>query len=110
MTHEVERRSGFGVKLDPTVNYGHIISASVFLVSAGIAWSVMTTRIDAAERRLDRLERDAAAARDASSLESQLIARLDEKLSNLDRVMQRIERILDSQPSRRTDAGGATAN
>lgn len=47
------------VRFDPTVNLGHLISASVFLASAGIAYATVTARLDVNEREIMRVERQA---------------------------------------------------
>lgn len=92
----------WGVRLDPTVNYGHIFTAIVFLTSASMAWAVMSARQEQADVRIARLERfQEQAARDAA-LEAQVIARLDVKIESLDRVLVRIENFLDrtARPTR----------
>lgn len=91
----------WGVRLDPTVNYGHLLSASVFLVTASVAWGVFSQRLDHAETRVTRLERYQEEAVRHAQVEAQAIARLDQKIESLDRVLGRIERYLDAESQRR---------
>ena len=49
-----------GPRFDPTVNLGHILSAGVFLLSAGAAWMNMDARVTRAETQIMELkQRDA---------------------------------------------------
>ncbi len=45
------------VHFDWTINLGHVLSASVFLLSAMAAWFSMDARVTLSERRVDALER-----------------------------------------------------
>jgi tRNA A-37 threonylcarbamoyl transferase component Bud32 len=51
---------------DPTVNLGHLISATVFLVTAAAAWVNISMRVD-------------QQARDVARIETQLLAKIKEQ-------------------------------
>lgn len=93
-------RSALGVKLDPTVNYGHLISATVFLVTAAMAWANLSSRQDNADQRIAQLERAQQTLVAEQNQEARVVARLDEKITNLDRVLRRIEALLDARIQR----------
>lgn len=100
MADEVKSVGRMGVKLDPTVNYGHLISATVFLVTAAMAWANLSNRQDDADRRIARLETSQERMSAENAREAQVIVRLDEKIANLDRVLNRVERLLETMPAR----------
>jgi septal ring factor EnvC (AmiA/AmiB activator) len=79
------------------VNYGHLLSASVFLITAAMAWANLSSRQDQSDARIANLERAQEQIRTEANRASQVIVRLDEKITSLDRILQRLETILDSQ-------------
>lgn len=48
-----------GPRFDPTVTLGHMLSAGVFLVSAGAAWMNMNARMERAESAIAILKQEA---------------------------------------------------
>lgn len=100
MAEEPKPVGRLGLKLDPTVNYGHLISATVFLVTAAMAWANLSNRQDDADRRIARLETSQERMVVENARESQVIVRLDEKITNLDRILARVERLLEGLPPR----------
>ena len=75
-----ERRIHF----DPTINLGHLISAGVFLVTAGIGWATMNARVEALEREDARQEKSVVSA------ETRLTTRINEERARLDQTSVRI--------------------
>lgn len=68
--HHGRRRVNF----DPTINLGHILTGSIFLISTVAAWVTMDARITAAEKDGKRIE--AQASREVGKVEIQLIERI----------------------------------
>ena len=59
MTDEYVSDARRKVRFDPTINLGHLVSAGVFLISSGIAYATVMTRLDVADREIVRVERQA---------------------------------------------------
>jgi hypothetical protein len=48
-----------GPRFDPTINLGHVLTATVFLMSAGAAWMNMNARMERAESAIATLKQEA---------------------------------------------------
>lgn len=87
-----------GVKFDPTVNLGHIITAVVFLVTATFGWATLDSRQARLEERMLRLE----AARDRGERDTLAtagtMATVAAQVAAIQRTVNRIEGVLDRPP------------
>jgi hypothetical protein len=75
------------IRFVPEINLGHIVSASVFLVTTGIAWATMDQRVATLEReaRLERAEHKEAVV----NVETRMMARINEERARLDQTQVR---------------------
>lgn len=110
MSEEVSHTRSMGIKLDPTVNYGHLITMTTMLLTAVVAWTNLSNRQEEANRRIINLERSSERMTADNAAEARVVARLEEKITSLDRVLLRIERILEAEVNRRGDAPSYPSN
>lgn len=84
------------VKFDPTINLGHVLTAGVFLASAGIAYATVTARLDVNEREITRVERQAGEKVDRIERRFDEDQRRDrESLAEIKVLLRDIDRKLD---------------
>jgi hypothetical protein len=84
--------SGWKVKLDPTVNFGHIITATTFLVAGAIAYATLESRQGRTEERVVRLERLEEELRRTREAEIARIAEISVTLRTVSGVVEQIDR------------------
>lgn len=77
-------------RLDPTVNLGHILSASIFLLTGATAWATLTSQQAEADRRIARLERLQEDSSRSSNENAVTIARMVEKVDGMQREVTRL--------------------
>lgn len=87
-----------GVKFDPTVNLGHLLSAGTVLVAITFGWAVLDSRQTHLEARTVRLE----AARERDDRETMTavgsLERLKAQMDAIQNSVRRIENLLDRPP------------
>lgn len=76
-----------GVHFDPTVNLGHIITATVFLASTIAAWVSLNGRVEQTARDLARIEIQAQTT--TVRVENQLMSRINDERARLDQTQVR---------------------
>jgi hypothetical protein len=84
-----------GPRFDPTINLGHMLSAGVFLVSAGAAWMNMDARVTRAESAIaDLRQRDAEQAKDAKdavvTVENRFMREVTQQRAHMDQTQVRV--------------------
>lgn len=84
-----------GPRFDPTINLGHILSAGVFLVSAGAAWMNMDARVSRAESEIATLkQRDGDLAKDAKeaavTVENRFMREVTNQRAHMDQTQVRV--------------------
>ena len=91
-TVSIPPRRGF--HFDPTINLGHVLSASAFLVSVVFAYASLDARVTVVERDSRRgEERDAESGRITRELvvnaETRLLTKINEERARLDQTQVR---------------------
>lgn len=84
-----------GPRFDPTINLGHILSAGVFLVSAGAAWMNMDARVSRAESEIATLkQRDMEQAKEAKdavvTVENRFMREVTTQRAHMDQTQVRV--------------------
>jgi transposase len=84
-----------GPRFDPTVNLGHMLSAGVFLLSAGAAWMNMDARVTRAESAIFELkQRDAEQAKDVKdavvTVENRFMREVTTQRAHMDQTQVRV--------------------
>jgi hypothetical protein len=105
-SHEEVSHTSWRVKLDPTVNLGHILSASVFLFTAGMVWATLDAKHSRSEERIMRLERLEDEFRRERLLEMQRAGAINESISSMRTLLERMDRQINTLLQRRADADG----
>lgn len=83
-----------GVRFDPTINLGHVLTAFAFLFSTLAAWFTLSARVDQASQAIVRLERiiEAKADKDVVAKgELELSRRVVESQANQNTALIRID-------------------
>jgi hypothetical protein len=83
-----------GVRFDPTINLGHILTAFAFLFSTLAAWFTLNARVDMASQAVVRLEKVIEGKADketASRGELELSRRIVETQQNQNSALVRID-------------------
>lgn len=73
-----------GVHFDPTINLGHLMTATVFLASTIAAWISLNARVEQTARDVDRVEKASV------SVENRMMVRINEERARLDQTQVRI--------------------
>lgn len=84
-----------GVRFDPTINLGHMVSAGVFLVCAGVAYASMDARVSKLEDAARDLKvRDADIMRDSKdavvSVETRFMREVTQQRAHMDQTQVRV--------------------
>ncbi len=84
-----------GPRFDPTINLGHILSAGVFLVSAGAAWMNMDARVSRTESAISDLrQRDSDQAKEAKdavvTVENRFMREVTTQRAHMDQTQVRV--------------------
>ena len=88
----VQSQSSWKIRLDPTVNFGHVMTATVFLVTAAAGWATLDAKQTRAEERVARLERLEEELRRDRTREIERFASMDANLTTVKQVIERMDR------------------
>ncbi len=77
-----------GVKFDPTINLGHVLSGGIFLVSTIAAWVSLDARVAQQSRDVTRIE--SRQEKDIGRIEVEFTRRMTDQRTALDQTTVRV--------------------
>lgn len=109
-----------GLKFDPTINLGHVLSAGVFLITTVVSWMSMDARVAQNTIELRRVETQAREA--GVRIETVLVDKINTERARMDQTQVRTAddireiktimrdgfRELDTKLDRKTDKPGGS--
>ena len=104
--HAEVMQNTWRVKLDPTVNLGHVLTAAVFLTTAAVGWATLDAKQSRSEERIMRLERLEDEFRRERLMEMQRAGAINESISSMRALLERMDRQINTLLQRRADADG----
>lgn len=76
------------------VSVGNLLSIGTILVSAAIAWGILTSRVGSTETKMETVEKKVETVRDDISTSKVTLGRMDEKLRSVERSMDEQKQLI----------------